>query len=456
MDEWFEPYKIKAVERIPITTREEREAALVDAGWNTFLLRSDQVTIDLLTDSGTNAMSDRQWAAIMLGDEAYAGSRNFYRLEETVRRIYGYEHMIPTHQGRGAEHIVSRMLIRPGDQVPGNMYFTTTRLHQELAGGEFVDVIVDEAHDPQSPYPFKGDVDVEKLEKVIERAEHVPYLSIAGTVNMAGGQPISIANLRAIRDAADEYGIPVILDATRAVENAWFVKEREPGYADRSVAEILREMCDLTDACTMSAKKDSLVNIGGWIGFRDPELAAQARNLCVVYEGLHTYGGLAGRDMEAIAVGIEESVDEHHIQARILQVRELGERLLAAGIPIVEPIGGHAVFVDARRFYPRIPQEEFPAQRLAGEIYLDSGTRTMERGIVSAGRDPETGHHRHPALELVRITIPRRVYTSRHLSAVARSVADVHARGEETRGLEMVFEPKHLRFFQARFGPLPT
>ena len=456
MDDWFEPYKIKAVEHIPITTRSERLTALDEAGWNTFLLHSDQVTIDLLTDSGTNAMSDRQWAAIMLGDEAYAGSRNFYRLEETVRRFYGYEHVIPTHQGRGAEHIVSEMLIRPGDQIPGNMYFTTTRLHQELAGGEFVDVIGDEAHDPRSRCPFKGDVDVEKLEKVIERAEHVPYLSIAGTVNMAGGQPISIANLRSVRDVAAEHGILVIFDATRAVENAWFVKEREPGYADRSVAEILREMCDLTDACTMSAKKDSLVNIGGWIGFRDPELAAQARNLCVVYEGLHTYGGLAGRDLEAMAVGVEESVDEHHIRARILQVRELGEQILAGGVPIVEPIGGHAVFLDARRFYPQIPRDEFPAQRLAGEIYLDSGTRTMERGIVSAGRDPETGRHRYPALELVRITIPRRVYTSKHLSAVARSVTGVYGRREGTRGLEMVLEPKYLRFFQARFRPLPA
>ncbi len=454
MDDWFEPYKIKAVERIPITTAEERRAALEEGGWNTFLLRSDQVTIDLLTDSGTNAMSDRQWAAIMVGDEAYAGSRNFYRLEETVRRVYGYEHVIPTHQGRGAEHIVSEMLIGGGDEVPGNMYFTTTRLHQELAGGEFVDVIVDEAHDPQSRHPFKGDVDIDKLEKVIERAERVPYLSIAGTVNMAGGQPISLVNLRKVREVADRHGIMVVFDATRAVENAWFIKEREPSCADMTVAEILRAMCDLTDACTMSAKKDSLVNIGGWIGLRDPELAAQARNLCVVYEGLHTYGGLAGRDLEAMAVGIEESIDEHHIRARILQVRELGEQLLAKGVPIVEPIGGHAVFLDARRFFPHIPQEEFPAQRLAGEIYLDSGTRTMERGIVSAGRDPETGQHRHPALELVRITIPRRVYTGKHLAAVGRSVADVHARRETIGGLEMTFEPKYLRFFQARFRPL--
>ncbi|HEX9121879.1 MAG TPA: tryptophanase [Actinomycetota bacterium] len=458
MDErfWFEPYKIKVVEGIPITTREERVAALDAAGWNTFLLRSDQVTIDLLTDSGTNAMSDRQWAALMVGDEAYAGSRNFYRLEDAVRRFYGYGFMVPTHQGRGAEHIVSEMLIRRGDTIPGNMYFTTTRLHQELAGGEFVDVIVPEAHDPESRHPFKGDVDIEKLEKVIEQADRVPYLSIAGTVNMAGGQPISLANLRRVREIADRHGVPVVFDATRAVENAYFIKEREPGYAAKPVAEILRELCDLTDLCTMSAKKDSLVNIGGWIGLRDPELAAQARNLCVVYEGLHTYGGLAGRDLEAIAVGIEESVDDDHIRTRILQVRELGEALERYGVPIVEPIGGHAVFVDARRFYPHVPQEEFPAQRLAGEIYLEAGTRTMERGIVSAGRDPETGQHRHPALELVRITIPRRVYTSRHLAAVARSIADVHARRESTRGLEMVFEPKYLRFFQARFRPLES
>ncbi len=453
---WFEPYKIKAVERIPITTPEQRAAALEEAGWNTFLLRSDQVTIDLLTDCGTNAMSDRQWAGLMMGDEAYAGSRNFYHLEETVRRVYGYRYVVPTHQGRGAEHIVSRMLIHKGDTIPGNMYFTTTRQHQELAGGTFADVIVDEAHDPQSRHPFKGNVNLERLEKVIEQAERVPYLSIAGTVNMAGGQPISLANLRAVREIAHAHGALVIFDATRAVENAWFIKEREPGHADRSVAEILLEMCSLTDGCTMSAKKDSLVNIGGWIGLNDPDLAAQARNLCVVYEGLHTYGGLAGRDLEAIAIGIEESVDDDHVRARILQVRELGEMLEAAGVPIVEPIGGHAVFLDAKRIYPHIPQEEFPAQRLAGEIYLDSGTRTMERGIVSAGRDPETGEHRHPALELVRLTIPRRVYTSRHLAGVARSVARVFERRRTTRGLEMVFEPTYLRFFQARFRPLES
>jgi tyrosine phenol-lyase len=348
------------------------------------------------------------------------------------------------------------MLIEPGDVVPGNMYFTTTRLHQELAGGTFQDVIVPEAHDTQSTYPFKGNVDLEKLERVIDLAgpEHVPYVCVAATVNMAGGQPISVENLRAVRELTRSRGVRVFLDATRAVENAFFVKELEPGYASWPIADILLEMCGLTDGCTMSAKKDSLVNIGGWIGLNDPDLAAEARNLCVVYEGLHTYGGLAGRDMEAMARGIAESVDEDHMRARIMQVRELGESLIELGIPLVRPIGGHAVFLDAAHFYPHIDQEEFPAQRLAAEIYLDSGTRSMERGIVSAGRDPETGQHRHPKLELVRLTIPRRVYTTRQLRAVADSVAGVYDRRDETVGLEMIEEPKYLRFFQARFRPL--
>jgi len=348
------------------------------------------------------------------------------------------------------------MLIEPGDVVPGNMYFTTTRLHQELAGGTFQDVIVPEAHDTQSTYPFKGNVDLEKLERVIDLAgpEHVPYVCVAATVNMAGGQPISLENVRAVRDLTRSRGVRVILDATRAVENAFFVKELEPGYASWSISDILLEMCGQTDGCTMSAKKDSLVNIGGWLALNDPDLAAEARNLCVVYEGLHTYGGLAGRDMEAMARGIAESVDEDHMRARIMQVRELGESLIELGIPLVRPIGGHAVFLDAARFYPHIDQEEFPAQRLAAEIYLDSGTRSMERGIVSAGRDPETGQHRHPRLELVRLTIPRRVYTTRQLRAVAGSVAGVYDRRDETVGLDMIEEPKYLRFFQARFRPL--
>ena len=453
---WFEPYRIKVVERIPVTTPEERRKALDEAGWNTFLLRSDQVTIDLLTDSGTNAMSDQQWAGLMVGDEAYAGSRNYYHLEEAIREHYGYRHVIPTHQGRGAEHILSRMLISPGDVVPGNMYFTTTRLHQELAGGEFADIIVNEAHDPTSLHPFKGDVDLAKLSAVIERVgpEHVPYVCLAGTVNMAGGQPISMGSLRAVRRLCRTHGIPVILDATRAVENAWFIKEREPGYADWPVRDILFEMCAQTDGCTMSGKKDALVNIGGWLALNDADLAAEARNLCVVYEGLHTYGGLAGRDLEAMARGIAESVDDDHIRARIMQVREFGEDLVERGIPVVRPIGGHAVFLDAARIYPHLSQEQFPAQRLAAELYLDSGTRSMERGIVSAGRDPERGGHRHPGLKLVRLTVPRRVYTARQLNMVAGSVGDVAERAEDTAGLEMTYEPKYLRFFQARFRPL--
>lgn len=454
--EWFEPYRIKVVERVPVTTHEDRKKALEEAGWNTFLLRSERVTFDLLTDSGTSAMSDVQWAGLMLGDEAYAGSRNFYHLEDAVRDRYGYSYVIPTHQGRGAEHILSKMLIKPGDVVPGNMYFTTTRLHQELVGGRFEDVVVDEAHDPQSVFPFKGNVDLDKLTRVVERfgPQRVPYVCIAATVNMSGGQPISLENLQAVRDKTTSWGIPVILDATRAVENAFFIKEREFGYENWPVADILLEICRLTDGCTMSAKKDSLVNIGGWLALNSPELAAEARNLCVVYEGLHTYGGLAGRDLEAMARGIEESVDDDHIRARILQVREFGQTLDEAGIPIVRPVGGHAVFLDAARFYPHIPQDEFPGQRLAAEIYLDSGTRSMERGIVSAGRDPNTGEHQRPKLELVRLTIPRRVYTSRHLDAVARSVSAVHERREDTQGLEMVYEPRYLRFFQARFRPL--
>jgi tyrosine phenol-lyase len=453
---WAEPYKIKVVEPLQETTREQREKAIAEAGYNTFLLRSEDVYIDLLTDSGTSAMSDRQWAGMMLGDEAYAGSRNFETLESTVRDVYGYRHLIPTHQGRGAENILSRMLIRPGDTVPGNMYFTTTRAHQELAGGAFVDVIVDEAHDPESTHPFKGNIDIGKLEAVIARAgaDRVPYVSLETNVNMAGGQPVSMANIREVHALCSRHRIPVMLDATRAVENAWFIKEREPGFADRSVASILAEICSFTDGCTMSGKKDSLVNIGGFLALNDDHLAERARELVVLFEGLHTYGGMAGRDMEAMAIGIRESVQDDHIRARVGQVRYLADLLVEAGVPIVTPVGGHAVYLDAKRFLPHLPQDAFPAQALAAALYVDSGVRTMERGIVSAGRDPETGAHRYPALELVRLTIPRRVYTQAHMDLVAFSVAEVHAERERLGGLKMTFEPSVLRFFQARFEPL--
>jgi len=453
---WAEPWKIKAVEPIRMMSREERERALAEAGYNTFLLRSREVYIDLLTDSGTSAMSDRQWAGMMLGDEAYAGSRNFYRLEEALRTYYGYRHLVPTHQGRGAEHLISQVAIKPGQYVPGNMYFTTTRLHQELAGGVFVDVIIDEAHDPSSMHPFKGNVDLDKLQALIDKvgADQIAYFSLAGTVNMAGGQPVSMANLRQVRALCDRYEIPLYLDATRMVENSFFIQEHEEGYADKSIAEILKEFCDHTDGAWMSAKKDSLVNIGGWLAVNDQDLFDALRNLVVIYEGLHTYGGMAGRDMEALAIGIEESVEDDHVRARVGQVQYLGDLLTEWNIPIVQPVGGHGVFLDAKKFYPHIPQDQFPAQKLAAELYLDCGIRSMERGVVSAGRDPETGDHRYPALELVRLAIPRRVYTQAHMDVTAEAVKAVYDDRESTQGLKMVYEPEYLRFFQARFEPI--
>ena len=401
-------------------------------------------------------MSDWQWAGMMLGDEAYAGSKNFYHLEEAVRQYYGYRYVVPTHQGRGAENILSRILIKPGDFVPGNMYFTTTRLHQELAGGTFVDVIIPEAHDPANEHPFKGNVDLDALETLIGKvgAKQIPYLCLAATVNMAGGQPISMDNLRQVRSLAQKHGIRIILDATRAVENAYFIQQREPGYREKSVAEILKEICSYSDGCTMSGKKDALVNIGGWLAVNDPQLYEEAANLVVVYEGLHTYGGMAGRDMEAMARGIVESVEDDHIRARVGQVEYLGSKLIAWGIPVVHPIGGHAVYLDAKAFYPHISQDEFPAQTLAAELYIDSGVRAMERGIVSAGRNSKTGGHYYPKLELVRLTIPRRVYTQAHMDVTAESVATVYDESRQSRGLKMVHEPKYLRFFQARFERL--
>ncbi len=453
---WAEPWKIKMVEPIRLAPRPVREKALAEAGYNSFLLRSEDVYIDLLTDSGTGAMSDRQWAGIMLGDEAYAGSRNFYHLEEAVRTYYGYRHVVPTHQGRGAEHLISRAAIRSGQYVPGNMYFTTTRLHQELAGGTFVDVIIDEAHDSTSLYSFKGNVDLAKLEALFQRVgpDAIAYVSLAGTVNMAGGQPVSMANVRALRELCNRRGVRIYLDATRMVENAFFIQEREAGYGGTPIAAILREFCSYTDGAWMSAKKDNLVNIGGWLAVNDDDLFDTLRNMVVVYEGLHTYGGMAGRDMEALAIGIGESVQDDHVRARVGQVRYLGDLLQAWDIPIVQPVGGHAIFLDARRFYPHIPQDQFPAQALTAALYLDSGVRGMERGIVSAGRDPQTGAHRRPALELTRLAIPRRVYTQAHMDVVAEAVKAAYDGRQEMRGLRMVYEPKYLRFFQARFEPL--
>ncbi|WP_410667641.1 tryptophanase [Amycolatopsis sp. cmx-4-68] len=451
-----EPWRVKMVEPLRATTRDEREEALRAAGWNPCLLRSEDVYVDLFTDSGTNAMSDRQWSALMRGDEAYAGARSFYVFERAVRAFYGYEHVIPVHQGRGGENILSRCLIRPGTHVPGNMYFPSTRAHQELNGATFHDVIVDEAHDPASAHPFKGDVDLAKLRAVIAEfgAAAIPYVSLAATVNMAGGQPIGVANLTETCALAHAHGIPVFLDTARAVENAWLVKCREPGWKRRSVAEVLLALCAPTDGAVMSAKKDSLANIGGWLALRDPALADQARGLVLLYEGLHTYGGMAGRDMEAIAEGIAESVDEDHIRARVAQVEYLGERLRRADVPIVRPTGGHCVCVDAAAALPHVPRSQLPAQTLACAVYLEAGVRGVERGAVSAGRDPDTGENRWPSLELLRLAIPRRVYTRAHIDLVADSVIAVHRdRRRITCGLAFASEPRHLRFFQARFTP---
>ena len=452
-----EPYKIKVVEPIAVTTREQREAVIKKAGYNTFLIDSADVYIDLLTDSGTTAMSDHQWAGLMEGDEAYAGSKNFMHLQEAVKDVFGFNYTVPTHQGRGAENILSQITISEGDYIPGNMYFTTTRAHQEMNGGIFRDVIIEEAHDATKEHPFKGNIDLDKFQALIDEvgADKIPYICVAVTVNLAGGQPVSMDNLKAVSKLAHDHDIKVMFDATRCVENAYFIKEREAGYHDKTIAEILKEMMSYGDGCTMSGKKDCLVNIGGFLALNDESLYQKATQLVVVYEGMPSYGGMAGRDMEAMARGIYESIDYHYIHHRISQCRYLGEKLSEAGIPIVKPIGGHAVFLDAKKFYPHIPQEEFPAQTLAAQLYLQSGVRSMERGVVSAGRD-KNGDHYYPKLELVRLTIPRRVYTYSHMDVVADSIIDLYENRGNVKGLKMVYEPPVLRFFTARFEPLSS
>lgn len=452
-----EPYKIKMIEPIRLLPIRQRREALRDAGWNTFLLPSSSVYIDLLTDSGTNAMSDAQWASMMMGDEAYAGSHSFERLEAAVRNVYGFKYVVPTHQGRGAEHLLSKSWIKPGQVVAGNMYFTTTRAHIELAGGVFKDIIVDEAHDPDSEAPFKGNVDVKKLDDLIKKvgASKMAYVAVGAPVNMAGGQPVSLENLRAVRELCRKKGVRVTLDGARAVENACMIQQREESCRGWSVAEILKEMCRLVDAVTVSAKKDAYVNIGGFLATHDEGLYDDAANLCVLFEGLHTYGGLAGRDLEALAVGVREMVQDDWIAHRLAQVRYLGERLVEEGVPVVKPFGGHAIFVDAKAFLPHLSQEELPAQSLAAWIFEASGVRAMERGVVSAGRDSRGKNHR-PSLELVRLTLPRRVYTQTHLDYVARSIGKLHRRRDMLTGLKFVKEPKNLRFFQSRFAPLPV
>lgn len=448
-----EPFRIKSVETVSMIPRNERVNKMKEAGYNTFLLNSKDIYIDLLTDSGTNAMSDKQWAGMMVGDEAYAGSENFYHLERTVQELFGFKHIVPTHQGRGAENLLSQLAIKPGQYVAGNMYFTTTRFHQEKNGATFVDIVRDEAHDAELNIAFKGNIDIKKLQKLIDEkgAENIAYICLAVTVNLAGGQPVSMANMRAVRELTQAHGIKVFYDATRCVENAYFIKEQEKGFENKSIKDIVHEMFSYADGCTMSGKKDCLVNIGGFLCMNDDDMFSEAKELVVVYEGMPSYGGLAGRDMEAMAIGLREAMQYEYIEHRVKQVRYLGEKLKSAGVPIVEPVGGHAVFLDARRFCPHLTQEQFPSQSLAASIYIETGVRSMERGIISAGRSKETGENHRPKLETVRLTIPRRVYTYAHMDVVADGIIKLYQHKEDIRGLQFTYEPKQLRFFNARF-----
>jgi tyrosine phenol-lyase len=446
------PWKTKVVEPIELRSPSERRVAIGEAGYNTFLLRSEDVFVDLLTDSGTSALSQEQRSAMELGDEAYSGSRSFFRLETVVRETFGYRYLVPAHQGRGAEHLLALALVRPGSLVPSNLYFTTSREHVELAGGIWVDVAVREATEPESRFPFKGNVDLLRLEQILSSARpgRVAYVRQEACLNMAGGQPFSIENVAAVRELTQRYGVAFILDATRISENALFVKEREPGYAGRALAPLVRLIAEYSDGAIFSSKKDHFVPIGGFVAVSDLELARRLREQVVVYEGFPHYGGMAGHDMEALAQGIRESTDERIVQAYVSQVRYLGGLLEEAGVPIVLPVGAHAVFVDAKRFLPHLDQAEFPAQTLAAAFYLAGGVRSMERGIVSG----QHGHDPYDGLELVRLTLPRRVYTQEHLTWVADVVAHVHSRALDVPGLRITYEPEHLRFFQARFAPL--
>jgi tryptophanase len=447
----IEPFRIKSVEPLHMTTRDEREAILRGADFNVFNIHARDVLIDLLTDSGTGAMSSLQWAAMMRGDESYAGAESFYRFRDRVQQLTGFTHILPTHQGRAAERILFELVGGPGKVVPNNNHFDTTRANVEHSGAEAVDVPIPEAADPSRRHPFKGNLDIERLEGLIERvgAARVPLCMVTVTNNSAGGQPVSLENLRAVRAVCDRHGIPLFLDACRFAENAFFIKHREQGQADRSVSAIVREMFDLADGATISAKKDGLVNIGGVLLIRDEDLARRADALLILTEGFVTYGGLAGRDLEAMAQGFEEVVDEDYLTYRIRSTEYLGEKLLETGFPIIEPPGGHAIYVDAGRLLPHIPPEQFPGQALVCALYREAGIRAVEVGSVMFG-----GKGRRPALELVRLAIPRRVYTQSHIDYVVEAAAGVYARRGELPGLRMTWEPPYLRHFTARFAEL--
>ncbi len=448
-----EPFRIKVVEPIKMTTKEERAELVREAGFNLFSLKSSEVYIDLLTDSGTGAMSDYQWAGMMLGDESYAGSKNYYNLEKAIKNILGFPYFVPTHQGRAAENLLLSLLVNENDYIPNNMHFDTTKAHVLHKKGIPVDLVIDEAYDPTNNYPFKGNMDLTKLENFIldKGTDVIPLIILTITCNSGGGQPVSMENIKGVSDIAKKYKIPFYIDACRFSENAFFIKTREPGYEKKSIKEIVKETFSYADGCTMSAKKDAIVNIGGYLALRDKDLHQKASSLAVLFEGFPTYGGLAGRDLEAIARGLEEVTEESYLNYRIGQVKYLGDKLIEAGIPIIEPPGGHAIYIDASRFLPNIPQKEFPAQALGVELYIESGVRGVEIGTVLAGRDPRTGDHDYPKLELLRLTIPRRVYTNNHMDVVVEGLKKIYQRKDKISGLEITYESDILRHFTAKF-----
>jgi tryptophanase len=450
----IEPFRIKSVEAIAFTTREQREQALKEAGYNVFLLHAADVLIDLLTDSGTGAMSAAQWGALMQGDESYAGGRSFYRFERVVRDLTGYRHVIPTHQGRAAERILFHTVLSPGDIVPNNNHFDTTRANIEVEDAEARDLVIAAGLQPSVVHPFKGNIDLESLERTLDaEGGRVPLVMVTVTNNSGGGQPVSMENLRGVRALCDRYSKPFFLDACRFAENAWFVRQREPGYAGRPAREIAREMFSLADGCTMSAKKDGLANIGGFLALNNDDWAERARNLLILTEGFPTYGGLAGYDLEAIARGLEEVVEEAYLRYRIRSTEYFAERLVAAGVPIIQPPGGHAIYIDARSLLSHVPPLQYPGIALVNALYVEAGIRGTEIGSVMFGRHRD-GTETPPPMDLVRLAIPRRVYTQSHIDYAAEAVIHVASEKERLGGYRMTYEPAMLRHFTARFEPL--